>query len=375
MTRGCGDLDAEALADLVEGRGAELRCEATEDSLVFSLKCAAEDSADLLPLLISMARRPHLDADQVELERQLNLQTLQRQQEDPFQLAHDLLRHQLYGDGPYGHDPLGVEAELAGLGPEQLRRVLPGLGGSGALLVLCGAVEGRVEAALDAALARTPWRVAPPAPGGGPEASPGLRFQACAQDTEQLVLMLGAATVPLGHPDALALRLLQTHLGMGMSSRLFQVMREQHGLAYEVGAHMPARRGATPFVCHLSTSAERSAQACRCLLDEWQRLLLEPLTGAELELARAKFLGQDAMGRQTCGQIADRQALVIGHGLPQNFVEICIERARGLEAAELLAVARRQLLGPHLSLCGPEEAIAAAEAVWQQHPLSRKPGL
>ncbi|WP_235299868.1 insulinase family protein [Synechococcus sp. GFB01] len=69
MTRGCGNLDAEALADLVEGRGAELRCEASEDSLVFSLKCAAEDSADLLPLLISMARQPHLDADQVELER------------------------------------------------------------------------------------------------------------------------------------------------------------------------------------------------------------------------------------------------------------------------------------------------------------------
>lgn len=374
MTRGCGDLDAEALADLVEGRGAELRCEASEDSLVFSLKCAAEDSAELLPLLISMARRPHLDADQVELERQLNLQTLQRQQEDPFQLAHDLLRHQLYGDGPYGHDPLGVEDELAGLGPQQLQRLLPGLGRSGALLVLCGAVDGRVEDALEAALARTPWMVAPPRPAAGPEARPGLRFQACAQDTEQLVLMLGAATVPLGHPDALALRLLQTHLGMGMSSRLFQVMREQHGLAYEVGAHMPARRGATPFVCHLSTSADRAAQACRCLLDEWQRLLLEPLSGAELELARAKFLGQDAMGRQTCSQIADRQALVIGHGLPQTFVETCIERARLLEATELQAVAMRQLQRPHLSLCGPEEAIAAAEAVWQRHPLNQGPG-
>ena len=100
MTRGCGDLDADALADLVEGRGAVLRSEASEDSLVVSLKCAAADASTLLPLLLTMVRDPHLSPEQLDLERQLNLQSLQRQREDPFQLAHDLLREQLYGQGP-----------------------------------------------------------------------------------------------------------------------------------------------------------------------------------------------------------------------------------------------------------------------------------
>jgi len=94
MTRGCGDLNAEALADRVEGAGAALRAEAHEDGLVIGLKCAATDASDLLPLLLEMVVRPTLDPDQVELERQLNLQTLQRQREDPFQLAHDQLRLQ-----------------------------------------------------------------------------------------------------------------------------------------------------------------------------------------------------------------------------------------------------------------------------------------
>ena len=75
MTRGCGDLDAEALADLVEGAGAALRAEATEDALTLALHCGAEDAETLLPLLLSMVRQPTLEAHQLELERQLNLHT------------------------------------------------------------------------------------------------------------------------------------------------------------------------------------------------------------------------------------------------------------------------------------------------------------
>jgi zinc protease len=180
------------------------------------------------------------------------------------------------------------------------------------------------------------------------------------------VLMLGCATVPLGHDDALALRLLQAHLGMGMSSRLFVLLREERGLAYDVGVHMPARCGATPFVWHLSTSAERAEEACACVLEEWQRLLHEPLSQEELHLARAKFRGQDAMGRQTCGQLADRQALVLGYGLGEDHVRQCLERAEQLQPQQLLEAAQRWLVQPHLSLCGPASALAAAERAWQQ---------
>jgi predicted Zn-dependent peptidase len=190
------------------------------------------------------------------------------------------------------------------------------------------------------------------------------------EDTEQLVLMLGAATVPLGHRQGLALRLLHCHLGVGMSSRLFVTMREEHGLAYDVGVHHPARLGAAPFVFHLSSSAERAFEATSELLSEWQRLLEQPLTGDELSLARAKFRGQEAMGRQTGSQVADRLALVLGHGLPADFTDRCLGELDGLGPADLLAAARELLARPSLSLCGPAQALAAAEKAWRQHPLS-----
>jgi zinc protease len=377
MTRGCGDLDAEALADLVEGAGAALRVEAQEDSLVLALKCAAADAAELLPLLPRMVRRPRLDADQFELERQLNLQTLQRQREDPFQLAHDQLRRQLYDDGPYGHDPLGVDDDLLALTPERLTPLVAGLGDQGAVLVICGEPPDNAVALLERELAQAPWCTTVPQPAAADPAAIGLSLQRLArqeQDTEQLVLMLGAATVPLGHPDALALRLLQCHLGLGMSSRLFVSMREERGLAYDVGVHLPPRCGAAPWVMHLSTSAERAHEATACLLEEWQRLLEVPLGEAERELAVAKFLGQEAMGRQTCGQIAERQALVLSHGLPDDHIARVLARAPGLNSADLQAAARRRLISPCLSLLGPAAALDAATRAWSVSPFSLDPG-
>ncbi len=374
MTRGCGDLDAQALADLVEGAGAGLRCEAGEDSLVLGLKCAAEDHAALLPLLLEMVLRPRLETDQLELERQLNLQSLQRQREDPFQLAHDQLRRQLYGDGPYGHDPLGVEEELAQIGATELSPLVADLGRQGAVLVLCGQLPQDPRSLLEPALEPQGWLTgAPvaqsvPAPTGASQ--PGS-LAAIEQDTEQLVLLLGCATLPMGHPDTTALRLLQAHLGVGMSSRLFVTMREERGLAYDVGVHLPARCAAAPFVVHLSTSADRAEEACRCLLDEWQRLQEEPLSEAEWSLALAKHRGQDAMARQTCSQIAERQALLLSHGLAADHFERCQERAALLGPGDLRRVAGDWLGRPSLSLAGPADAISAATAAWQVHQLSR----
>ena len=376
MSRGCGPLDADALADLVEGAGAGLRAEALEDAIVIGLKCAAADAASLLPLLLMMVRQPHLAEDQLQLERHLNLQTLQRQQEDPFRVAHDQLRQLLYGDGPYGHDPLGLEAELAGLERPQLLPLVDRLGGHGAGLVLCGQPPADTATLLEETLAAAPWTTFAPGPSSAPAAlapaSPaGPRCLSQEQDTEQLVLMLGAPTVPLGHADSVALRLLQAHLGLGMSSRLFVVMREERGLAYDVGVHLPARCGPAPFVMHLSTSVDRAAEACAALLTEWQRCLDDSLDPQALALASAKYQGQDAMGRQTCSQIAERQALVFSHGLPADHVEQSLARAASLTPAALQAAARRWLARPYLSLVGPGDALAAAERTWQAHALSQ----
>ena len=122
-------------------------------------------------------------------------------------------------------------------------------------------------------------------------------------DTEQVVLMLGQATVPHGHPDDLVLRLLQCHLGAGMSSVLFRRLREEHGVAYEVAVHYPQLLGPAPFVLLASTVVERAELSLRLLIQTWEELCQTQLSQADLTLARAKFIGQIAQGRQTCSHM------------------------------------------------------------------------
>ena len=373
LTRGCADLDAEALADLVEGCGAALRCEASEDHLVVNLKCASADGARLIPLLLQMVREPRLELEQIAIERQLNLQTLQRQREDPFHLCHEALRRQLYGHGPYGHDPLGLEADLAAVKREDLAQLQRALGDGGAALVIAGTLPPELPEQLASAAEQHPWSPANPG-GNGALAHPdpnGNALELIEDDTGQVVLMLGCRIPPLSDPDSLPLRLLQAHMGLGMSSRLFIALREERGLAYDVGVHMPARRGPTPFIWHLSTSAERAEDACTALLDEWHKLLQEPLDDDAVTLAVAKYRGQEAMGRQTCGQQADRHALLLSFGLGDDYIEACLNRAGQLSAEALQSVARRCLLRPRLSLCGPRRGLEAAQRAWERHPLRR----
>ena len=371
LSRGCGPFSGDALADLVEGRGAGLRCEAAEDGTLISLKCASDDAALLLPLVLQMVTSPWLVEDQVTLERQLNLQTLQRQKEDPFQVAHDQLRQQLYGSGPYGHDPLGVEAELSALARPQLEQMTHQLGQEGAVMVLAGQIPAEPEQLLLHQLEGQSWRTQAPRRLAGASGLKQVSLASNVDETEQLVLMLGTTTAPLGSEQALALRLLHCHLGIGMSSRLFVALREEHGLAYDVGVHYPARLGDAPFVFHLSSSSERAEDATRELLNEWLRLIEEPISDAQLQLAKAKFTGQEALGRQTCSQVADRHALVLCHGLPFDFADRCLLEAEALTPSDLHQAAQALLQGPSLSLCGPQDTIEAATAVWTGHPLNR----
>ena len=205
-----------------------------------------------------MVETPHLKDEQVRLEQDLNLQSLHRMQEDPFALAHEQLRLLLYGSGTYGHDPLGRRDELEEIDPEAIRHAARALSCHQATMVISGPADEPLQRLVQERISC--W-----------QASAGVRPQlgsistnnwaGVGADTEQSVLMLGFRTVPIHAPEALALRLLQVHLGVGMSSRLFQSLRETHGLVYDVGAELALRELESPFIWHLSTSAEQAVAA------------------------------------------------------------------------------------------------------------------
>jgi len=370
LSRGCGPVDHLQLADLVEGCGAGLRCDTHEDGILISLKCRDIDADRLLPALGWMLRQPHLDESQIELERDLSLQALQRQREDPFHRAFDGWRQLAYGKGPYGHDPLGIGIDLEQLQKAQLTSLASDLESRGSVLALSGTIPDQAQAQLVDWLGTSKTESSSSEAGSairtslesdrGERASLGLQSLA----TEQVVLMLGQAALPHGHPDDLALRLLQAHLGSGMSSLLFRRLREEHGVAYDVGVHHPARAGAAPFVMHASTGVDRAELSLELLLKSWIELMETSISEVDLKLAKAKFKGQLAHGSQTTGQRAERRAQLRGLNLPDDHDQSCLNQLDQLRASDLRDAAGRHLQSPQLSLCGPAETLASLEKQW-----------
>lgn len=366
VQRGTIRQDAVALAEALESRGAYFAAGAREDAVVLCLGCMAADAAPLLERLREMVQTPRLAPREVRREQQLTLQALAQQREDPLQLALADLRRLLYGHGGYGHAPLGLTAEVAALTPSQLHQAHQGWGSSAMVVAAAGRLDQNTTAHLTAlAEALAPSQA--PTPVAPPTALPVSATMAfCPQDTEQVVVLLGASTCGLNHQDHAVLRLLYYHLGIGMSARLPQVIRETHGLAYEVGVLFPVRRQSAPFIVHLSTSKARAVKALELLLAEWQRLLEQPLRPEDLRLAHTKLQGQELAALQTSGQVAERLALLRGHGMAVDTAEQQLTRLAARDGTDCQRVARRWLSQPRLAVVGPQALAAPLERVWSQ---------
>ncbi|BEV36342.1 insulinase family protein [Synechococcus sp. M16CYN] len=376
LSRGCGPYNHCELADLVEGCGAGLRCDAQEDGLLLSLHSTVEEAERLLPLLAWMVHDPHLQPDQVALERNLTLQTLQRQREDPFHTATVAWRELVFGSGGYAHDPLGVECDLKAIKREHLLPLAQRLPVQGNVLALAGSMPEQMQERILEMQGFRDWPHSPEKrerliPLYGTQLSRDtIRVES--MDTEQVVLMLGQATVPSGHPDDLVMRLLQCHLGTGMSSLLFRRLREEYGVAYEVAVHYPQLAGPAPFVMLASTGVERAKLTLCLLLQTWEELSQNTLTQADLQLACAKFIGQVAYSRQTCSQRAERRVQLRAMGLNDDYDQRCVQAVRTITPEKVKTTCQHRLKQPRLSLCGPTSSLRELERVWleQNQPVS-----
>ena len=264
---------------------------------------------------------------------------------------------------------MGVERDLQRIERQQILPLAQRLPNGRSVLSLAGCLPKDIENRIFAMDGFHGWPQASAEwnacrPNYGSPAGETIRLES--MDTEQVVLMLGQATVSHGHPDDLVMRLLQCHLGVGMSSLLFRRLREEHGVAYEVAVHYPQLIGPAPFVLLAATGIERAELSLRLLLQSWDELCQTTLSQADLTLARAKFIGQMAQARQTCSQRAERRVQLRAMGLSDDHDQTCMEAIHAITVDHIQETCQRWFQRPQLSLCGPPESLTALERVWAE---------
>ncbi|NJL44930.1 MAG: insulinase family protein [Leptolyngbyaceae cyanobacterium SM2_3_12] len=359
LTKGTETQSSMAIAEAVESVGASLGTDAASDYSVISLKTVSADFADIFTLAASLLRQPSFPEEEIDLERRLTLQHIRSMQEQPFTLAFNQLRRDMYGDHPYGLPSIGTEASVAAFTQAQLVDFHRQYFRPSQVVIT---VVGRItpETVLDQ-IQRTlgDWQVPPVSnitPGAALVPGQGL-CSTIAQETNQAIVMVGYPGAAVKHPAYPALKLLNTYLGNGLSSRLFVELREKRGLAYDVSAFYPTRLGLSQFVAYMGTAPDNTATALEGLRFEVERLRHTVLSDEELQAAKNKLLGQYALGKQTNAQIAQLLGWYEILGLGIEFDQQFQEMVSAVTAAEVEAVAQEFFQNPCISLLGPEAAI------------------
>ena len=355
ITKGTENLSALDIAEKVESIGAGLGADTSTDYFSLSLKTVSSDFVPMLRLLGEIMRSPTFPEAEIELEKKLTLQSIRSQQEQPFNVAFNQLREQMYEQHPYGVSVLGTESSVTGLTRQDLQQYHQTYFRPDNLVISLSGRITREQAVNSIEEVFGDWQIPSHALGNNQvnfvNSTPST--SEIIQETQQSIVMLGYLGAKVEDKDYPVLKLLSTYLGNGLSSRLFVELREKRGLAYDVSAFYPTRLDLAPFITYMGTAPTNTEIAIEGLSSEVKRLSEVILSEEELQGAKNKLLGQYALGKQTNGEIAQIYGWYETLGLGIEFDRIFQETIPQITPQIAQKVADRYLTEPYISLVKP----------------------
>ena len=303
--KGAGGRDAKAIAEAIEDRGGSLNAWTARDHTVFQARLLADDLALGAEIIADLTRNPDLDADELEREKGVVLAELGEARDTPDDIIHDHLQAAAFAGQPLGQPVLGDEASIAAIDASALRKwIADQYRPSGLVLGAAGKIDEDALLKLAEQLFGDMAAGAPPAP---PPASFVGGVHHDRRRFDQVHVALAFPGVGYDAPDLHALSLFASAAGGGMSSRLFQEVREARGLAYSIyaWAHAYQDTGLFGLYCAAARAdaGEALALARRVLADT-----AETLSQAELDRARAQAKAGLLMGLESVATRADHLA-------------------------------------------------------------------
>ncbi len=303
--KGAGGRSARALSEAIEDVGGELNACTERDGTSFTTAVLGEHLPLAVELLGDLVCRPHLDQADLVREAEVVLQELAEAEDTPSDIVFDELWAAAFADQPLGRSILGSEGSVRGITIDDLVRWRDRhyLGGD-LILSAAGAVDH------DHLIELAERHLATIAKGKGPAAEPAT-FTARTRHSQakagQSQITLGWKAPRVCDPDYFAARLFADIVGGGASSRLFQSVREERGLAYSVSASLHPHEDVGLFYVHAATS-KAEGRAARTLIRDVLAEAAETVDQREVDRARIQIRASLAMSGETPWGQASRAA-------------------------------------------------------------------
>jgi predicted Zn-dependent peptidase len=332
---------ARELALELEVRGGGLDAFTGRDYTSYQAHILDADLPLAVEILTDLVRRPLLRQSDLESERNVVLEEINAVADTPDDLVFELHARALWPGHPYGHSILGTRETLESLAAEDLR-ALHRAGYYRGNCVIAAAGHLNHEQLLTV-LEREGWfeGVTREVPRGPVVPEAGVRG-ACIdeeRDTAQTHIVFGTDTFPLRDPRRFSLAILTNVFGGGMSSRLFQRVREELGLAYAVFAYKQFFQGSGQLGVYVGTQVSTADKAVDAIRSEYARLAREGLSQTELANGKQQLKGQIMLSLESPAARMSRLAGFILHDDEYRPLDAMLAEVDRVTPEEIAAVA------------------------------------
>lgn len=357
-TRKRSALDISAALDAV---GGEMNAFTAKEYTCYYARVLDTDLPLAIDVVCDMLTGSLIDAADVDAERGVILEEIAMTEDDPGDCVHDLFAHTMLGDTPLGRPVLGTVDTINALGRDQIARFYKKHYDPTRLVVAAAGnidhakVVRQVRAAFEKAGALTRTDAVPVAPRTGARTiRTAGRVELLGRKTEQAHVVLGMPGLARTDERRWALGVLNTALGGGMSSRLFQEVREKRGLAYSVYSYTSGFADCGLFGVYAGCRPSQVHDVLRICRDQLDLVASEGLSDEEIGRAVGQLAGSTVLGLEDTGALMNRigkSELCWGE---QMSVDDMLARISAVTPDEVRAVAR-DVLGqrPSLSVIGP----------------------
>jgi predicted Zn-dependent peptidase len=307
LFKGTATRSALDISRTIDRHGGDINAFTTKEYTAYYCRLPARHAATAIELLGDVVTSPALRDDDVETERQVILEEIAMDDDSPDDVAHRVFGEQLFPDHPLGLDTAGSRETVESITADDVRSFFAEQYSAGAMFA---SVAGPLDHDEMLALVRTafarvrsggssPARLAPDRTGSG---------IAVDDDTEQVQLVMGGRAFGRADPDREALDVVNHVLGGGLSSRLFEEIRERRGLVYSVYSTIALYSDCGAWTISAGTQPRHADEVTSLVRVELDRLLADGITDEELEIAIGSLTGAFELGLEDTGSRMARNA-------------------------------------------------------------------
>jgi predicted Zn-dependent peptidase len=348
--KGTRSRTAQHIAREMDAIGGNLDAFTSKETICFNVKSLADHVPIALDILADLVMNPVFAPPDIERERGVILEEIKIDEDNPDVLVHELFTQNFWKNHPLGKPILGTTETVGRLAQEQLFAYHNDRFHAGNIIFSAAGnldhdrfTEAVAEKFSSLAGGETPVELSAPRP----SARILLRNK---KSLEQVQICMGVPAPPITDENRYAALILNTVLGGGMSSRLFQTIREERGMAYSVYSDLSPYRDTGTLCVYAGTSAGKVLEVVDLVIHEFRKLKEEPLSEEELTRVKDQVRGNILLGLESSNSRMANLARQEMYFRQFFTVDEIIARIDEVTAAQVQAMAQRLFVSDAIAI-------------------------